>query len=137
MGDVERSIKGDRPAPRGNDRGYPTGGADRGRASPQNVTRIYVGNLPSTVQKNDLEDLFDKYGRIVDVSIKRTVSGAPFAFIEFEDGRDAEDAIRVETVTTCLAADYAWKYHLLLEVAVGQTEPDVVASASTVNFVCW
>jgi len=93
LGDVDRSIKGDR-APRGNDRGYPTGGVDRGRASPQNVTRIYVGNLPSSVQKNDLEDLFDKYGRIVDVSIKRTVSGAPFAFIEFEDGRDAEDAIK-------------------------------------------
>jgi len=86
MGDVERTPKGDRGS-RGNDRSFT-------RASPQSVTRIYVGNLPSTVQKSDLEDLFEKYGRILDVSIKRTVSGAPFAFIEFEDGRDAEDAIK-------------------------------------------
>lgn len=105
MGDVDRTPKIERGS-RGNDRGFPasgggvgpTGGGgagDRGgRLSPTNVTRIYVGNLPSTVQKSDLEELFEKYGRIVDVSIKRTVSGAPFAFIEFEDGRDAEDAIK-------------------------------------------
>ncbi|KHN85184.1 Serine/arginine-rich splicing factor 9 [Toxocara canis] len=55
--------------------------------------RVYVGNLPSNVKQRDLEDLFDKYGRICFIDVKYS-RGAPFAFLEFEDARDAEDAIR-------------------------------------------
>jgi arginine/serine-rich splicing factor 1/9 len=56
--------------------------------------RIYVGNLPSDVRERELDDLFYKFGRIRDISIKGGTSGPSFAFIEFDDGRDAEDAIR-------------------------------------------
>merc|ERR1712183_264245 len=57
---------------------------------------IYVGNLPPDVRNRQVEDLFDKYGKIVDVDIKLPRSGgAPaYAFLEFEDSRDAEDAVR-------------------------------------------
>ncbi|VDK57765.1 unnamed protein product, partial [Anisakis simplex] len=55
--------------------------------------RVYVGNLPSNIKQRDLEDLFDKYGRICFIDVKYS-RGAPFAFLEFEDPRDAEDAIR-------------------------------------------
>ncbi|XP_038062088.1 serine/arginine-rich splicing factor 1A-like [Patiria miniata] len=55
--------------------------------------RIYVGNLPSNVREKEVEDLFFKYGRITNIDLKSRSLGPPFAFIEFEDRRDAEDAI--------------------------------------------
>ena len=50
--------------------------------------RIYVGNLPRDVRERELDDLFYKFGRISEITIK-----GPFAFISFEDSRDAEDAV--------------------------------------------
>merc|ERR1712028_99961 len=62
--------------------------------SGSNGCRIHVGNLPSDVRERELDDLFYKFGRIRDISIKGGTSGPSFAFIEFDDGRDAEDAIK-------------------------------------------
>ncbi|RCN44415.1 hypothetical protein ANCCAN_09552 [Ancylostoma caninum] len=56
-------------------------------------TRIYVGNLPSDVREKDIEDIFAKYGKIRFVDIKGG-RGPLYAFVEFEDYRDAEDAVR-------------------------------------------
>ncbi|CAA6654850.1 unnamed protein product [Spirodela intermedia] len=50
-------------------------------------TRLYVGRLSSRTRSRDLEDLFSRYGRIRDVDLKHN-----FAFIEFNDPRDADDA---------------------------------------------
>ncbi|NP_001299828.1 serine/arginine-rich splicing factor 9 [Danio rerio] len=55
--------------------------------------RIYVGNLPMDVQERDIEDLFFKYGKIRDIELKNNRSTIPFAFVRFEDPRDAEDAV--------------------------------------------
>ncbi|KAK3083610.1 hypothetical protein FSP39_000230 [Pinctada imbricata] len=55
-------------------------------------SRIYVGNLPPDIRTKDIEDLFYKYGRITFVDLK-TRRGPPFCFIEFEDPRDASDAV--------------------------------------------
>lgn len=51
-----------------------------------NDSKIYVGNLPSDIRKRDLEDIFYKYGKVVEVDLhdRREL---PFAFIEFEDPR--------------------------------------------------
>lgn len=54
--------------------------------------RIYVGNLPPDIRSKDVEDLFYKYGKIVFIDLKNR-RGPPFAFVEFEDTRDAEDAV--------------------------------------------
>lgn len=65
--------------------------------SNNNSRRIYVGNLPSNVDERDLEDIFYKYGDISDVDLKIPrygTGGTPFAFVEFSDPRDAEDAVR-------------------------------------------
>ncbi|KJH43310.1 hypothetical protein DICVIV_10680 [Dictyocaulus viviparus] len=56
-------------------------------------TRVYVGNLPSDCREKDIEDVFAKYGKIRFVDIKGG-RGPMFAFVEFEDARDAEDAVR-------------------------------------------
>jgi arginine/serine-rich splicing factor 1/9 len=51
---------------------------------------LYVGNLPRDLRSRELEDLFEKYGRIRYCEVK---SGRGFGFVEFDDTRDAEDAI--------------------------------------------
>ncbi|GAB4855597.1 Serine/arginine-rich splicing factor sr30 [Ancistrocladus abbreviatus] len=54
---------------------------------------IYVGNLPGDTRERELEDLFYKYGPIVDIDLKIPPRPPGYAFVEFEDERDAEDAI--------------------------------------------
>lgn len=55
---------------------------------------IYVGNLPGDVREREIEDLFYKYGRIVDIDLKLPPRPPGYCFLEYEDARDAEDAIR-------------------------------------------
>ncbi|KAM4706668.1 serine/arginine-rich splicing factor 9-like [Discoglossus pictus] len=57
--------------------------------------RIYVGNLPADVREKELEELFHRYGRIRSVELKNRgrCSSSPFAFIKFQDPRNAEDAV--------------------------------------------
>ncbi|KAF0308266.1 RNA-binding protein 1 [Amphibalanus amphitrite] len=54
--------------------------------------KVYVGNLGNSAAKNEIEDAFSKYGNLRNVWIARNPPG--FAFVEFEDPRDAEDAVR-------------------------------------------
>ena len=53
---------------------------------------VYVGNLDERADSRDLRDEFDRYGRIRDIWIARNPPG--FAFVEFDDSRDARDAVR-------------------------------------------
>lgn len=55
---------------------------------------LYVGNLPGDIQEREVEDLFYKYGPIVDIDLKIPPRPPGYAFIAYEDARDAEDAIR-------------------------------------------
>lgn len=55
---------------------------------------IYVGNLPADIREEEIEDLFYKYGRIVDIELKIPPRPPCYCFVEFEGSRDAEDAIR-------------------------------------------
>ncbi|KAG7394369.1 Serine/arginine-rich splicing factor 1 [Phytophthora boehmeriae] len=58
------------------------------------TTRVYVGNLPMDIRTREVEDIFYKYGRIRDIDVKFPSRPPAFAFVDFEDSRDAEDAIR-------------------------------------------
>jgi len=49
--------------------------------------RVYLGGITHRCRESDIEHFFRKYGRIRDISIKNK-----FAFVEFDDARDAEDA---------------------------------------------
>lgn len=55
--------------------------------------KIYVGNLPPDVSNRDIEDIFDRYGKTTYIDLKVGRGGPPFAFVEFEDPRDADDAV--------------------------------------------
>ena len=54
--------------------------------------KVYVGDLGYGCAKQELEEVFSKYGVLRNVWVARKPPG--FAFVEFEDSRDAEDAVR-------------------------------------------
>ncbi|XP_019417663.1 PREDICTED: serine/arginine-rich splicing factor RSZ22A-like isoform X2 [Lupinus angustifolius] len=56
------------------------------------MSRVYVGNLDSRVTERELEDEFHVFGVIRSVWVARRPPG--YAFIDFDDHRDAQDAIR-------------------------------------------
>uniref|UniRef100_A0A915EKW0 RRM domain-containing protein n=1 Tax=Ditylenchus dipsaci TaxID=166011 RepID=A0A915EKW0_9BILA len=51
-------------------------------------TRVYIGHLSSRATERDVESFFRNFGRIRDVVLKNG-----FGFVEFDDARDAEDAV--------------------------------------------
>ncbi|XP_076317182.1 serine/arginine-rich splicing factor 4-like isoform X4 [Tachypleus tridentatus] len=51
-------------------------------------TRVYIGRLSHDCRERDLERFFKGYGRIREILIKNG-----FGFVEFEDYRDADDAV--------------------------------------------
>ncbi|KAJ3059504.1 putative splicing factor, arginine/serine-rich 6, partial [Podochytrium sp. JEL0797] len=55
---------------------------------PSSYKRIYVGKLPRDVTDRELRRHFDEFGRIREVRIL-----VGFAFVEYDDPRDARDAV--------------------------------------------
>ncbi len=53
-------------------------------------TELYIGNLAGGIRQRDIEDAFDKYGRVLRCELKDKGFGPIYAFLEFEDERDAE-----------------------------------------------
>ncbi|KAF9585889.1 hypothetical protein BGW38_000202 [Lunasporangiospora selenospora] len=123
--DYERSRGGrgydrhERDRDRGYDRDY-SGGHHRGNShggygsrarSPQRRSRavnrgseqdrlasktLYVGNIPYSFVEKDVDDLFNKFGTIVKVTVvldQYTGRNKGFAFVEFEVRKDAEEAM--------------------------------------------
>uniref|UniRef100_A0A5K3FJA0 RRM domain-containing protein n=1 Tax=Mesocestoides corti TaxID=53468 RepID=A0A5K3FJA0_MESCO len=52
------------------------------------MSRVYVGRLPARCSERDIERFFKGYGRLRDIVLK-----TGYGFVEFEDSRDAEDAV--------------------------------------------
>eukprot|EP00887_Chlorella_sp_A99_P005941 scaffold29.g5941.t1 len=66
------------------------GTGDMSRVAAERGCLVYCGNLPEDIRAREIED----YGRIVSVDLKTPARPPAFAFIEFADPRDAEDAVR-------------------------------------------
>lgn len=62
------------------------GGAENIRA------KVYIGNLPRDASEHEVDRAFRKFGPLRNVWVARRPPG--FAFVEFEDERDAEDAVQ-------------------------------------------
>ena len=53
-------------------------------------SRVFVGNLPSDkVSRQDVEKLFQSYGKILGVSLHKS-----YGFIQFEDEDSAKEAVK-------------------------------------------
>lgn len=95
-----------RPPQRGGDRRGSRGG--RGGRSPRRdrpSRKIYVGNLPIDVRESEIEDMYKKFGKIVRIDLKTPSRPPAYAFVEFDDERDAEDALR-DTNNTKFGGEY-------------------------------
>uniref|UniRef100_A0A5S6R6B9 RRM domain-containing protein n=1 Tax=Trichuris muris TaxID=70415 RepID=A0A5S6R6B9_TRIMR len=53
-----------------------------------NTSRVYIGQLSYEIRENDVEDFFKGYGKIRDINLKQG-----YGFVEFDDYRDANDAV--------------------------------------------
>ncbi|KAH7939274.1 hypothetical protein HPB52_009746 [Rhipicephalus sanguineus] len=53
------------------------------------TTRVFIGHLSYQVREKDVDRFFKGYGRVGDIHLKNG-----FGFVEFEDHRDADDAIK-------------------------------------------
>ena len=63
------------------------------RRSPGPIAgKLYVGDLPRNADEREIEDAFRRFGSLRNVWVARNPPG--FAFIEYDDPRDAEDAVR-------------------------------------------
>lgn len=58
----------------------------------QLACKVYVGDLPKDAREKELHQAFEYYGNLRSVWVARNPAG--FAFVEFEDARDAENAVR-------------------------------------------
>ena len=50
--------------------------------------RVYLGNLSDDTRDRDVEKFLKGYGRVREISLKNG-----YGFVEFEDYRDADDAV--------------------------------------------
>lgn len=51
---------------------------------------LYIGNLGKDATRKDIERAFEKYGRLLRCDVKDKGYGTVYAFLEFEEERDAE-----------------------------------------------
>ncbi|XP_074603096.1 cold-inducible RNA-binding protein-like isoform X2 [Brevipalpus obovatus] len=54
--------------------------------------RVFIGGISSSTSKEAIEKEFAKYGRLNSVWVAQNPPG--FAFVEFEDDRDASEAVK-------------------------------------------
>ncbi|KAK9277196.1 hypothetical protein L1049_006735 [Liquidambar formosana] len=75
------------------------------------MSRVYVGNLDPRVSERELEDEFRIHGVLRSVWVARRPPG--YAFVEFDDRRDALDAIRaLDDVTFFFTGKNGWRVEL-------------------------
>jgi RNA recognition motif-containing protein len=53
------------------------------------MAKVYIGHLPQDITDQELGDIFRTYGQINKLDLK-----IGFAFVEYQNAQDAEDAIR-------------------------------------------
>ncbi|XP_064602696.1 serine/arginine-rich splicing factor 7-like isoform X1 [Liolophura sinensis] len=78
-------------------------------------TKVYVGNLAKDATENELEKAFISYGPLKSVWVARNPAG--FAFVEYEDSRDAEDAVHALDGTNICGG------RVRVEMSTGKSKP--------------
>ncbi|KAF9613698.1 hypothetical protein IFM89_010140 [Coptis chinensis] len=75
------------------------------------MARVYVGSLDARVTEKELEDEFRSYGPLRSIWVAQKPPG--YAFIDFDDRRDALDAIReVDGATVLVGVEVPLLAHL-------------------------
>ena len=72
------------------------------------MTRVYVGNLGKNGSRRELEREFERFGPLRDVWVARNPPG--FAFVLFEDARDAKTLAMTWTEDTSVERRFVLKW---------------------------
>lgn len=95
--------------------------------------KVYVGDLGNGAAKGELERAFSYYGPLRSVWVARNPPG--FAFVEYEDARDAEDAVKgmdgkwVNLSSTCLHLPWCYCSTFNPLTSSGSSDPQGWVSA--------
>ncbi len=95
--------------------------------------KVYVGDLGNGAAKGELERAFSYYGPLRSVWVARNPPG--FAFVEYEDTRDAEDAVKgmdgkwVNLSSTCLHLPWCYCSTFNPLTSSGNSDPQGWVSA--------
>uniref|UniRef100_A0A915ECC9 RRM domain-containing protein n=1 Tax=Ditylenchus dipsaci TaxID=166011 RepID=A0A915ECC9_9BILA len=81
--------------------------------------RLFLGHLSPRAQERDIEDFFRGFGKLRDIVIKNG-----FAFVELEDPRDAEDAVRQLDGKICVIVAQPLSLPVIVEARVVEAEAD-------------
>ncbi|XP_022345139.1 uncharacterized protein LOC111137770 isoform X3 [Crassostrea virginica] len=57
---------------------------------------LFIGRLSKNTQPRHLEDVFEPYGRLTRCDVKYAGAEMAYGFVDYEDRRDAEDALKYE-----------------------------------------
>lgn len=66
-------------------------------ASNQDSSSLFVGDLPRTIDENDILDIFSKYGTVIEVIVKRSkLNGLPlgYGFVKMGSHDEAQEAMQ-------------------------------------------
>eukprot|EP00268_Persea_americana_P016321 TRINITY_DN1772_c0_g3_i2.p1 TRINITY_DN1772_c0_g3~~TRINITY_DN1772_c0_g3_i2.p1 ORF type:complete len:105 (-),score=4.16 TRINITY_DN1772_c0_g3_i2:2225-2539(-) len=90
------------------------------------MTRVYVGNLDSRVTERELEDEFWVFGVLRSIWVARKPPG--YAFIDFDDRRDALDTIREldGVIVLVIVPQGSAVSHLFMVAAIASHHPITV-----------
>ena len=81
------------------------------------MSQVYIGNLNARISEQELEDKFRTYRVLRRMWVARKPPG--YAFIDFDDHRDAQDAIR----------------NLIVNITGGLSFPNIIKVVMTVVIV--
>nr|XP_040240637.2 serine-rich adhesin for platelets [Anopheles coluzzii] len=88
-----RSRSGMRSSTPDRQRYHPRDHANQRRAISPERNIVYVGRLESTTRKEDLQQKFQPYGKIVKITLHMKANGSRYGFVTFEKPQHAYDAI--------------------------------------------
>jgi len=80
-------------------------------------SRIYIGKLSRDATEKDVEKFFKKYGDIKEINLKNSRNSRyefGFGFVEYNDYRDAEDAVKY-----CNGATF-FDQRIIVEISHGE-----------------
>lgn len=100
---------------------------EESRARPPNSTKVFVGNLSAQCTADDLQELFQTFGRVLDCDkVKaRLSSNAGYAFVHMERKEDALQAIEALHGTTFKGRQ--------LSVELSKAQPSINQTTGTGN----
>ena len=64
------------------------------RDVPRGITRVYLGDIPRDLRRQEVEDEFRRVGPVVSVQLHSNATANAYGFVEFEDPRDAMECVR-------------------------------------------